>query len=93
MFIDWYSYSYRTNQRGKRKEVVFMPSPRLNFCETNVMSVCNAIEKDMQKYCRFYDRSSYGDHCMFFHFDQYCDSPEAQKHARYLEKDHRQKLA
>jgi hypothetical protein len=70
-----------------------MQGLRVNFCESNIMSVCNAIEKDMQKYCRFYDRSSYGDHCMFFHFDQYCDSPEAQKHARNLGKDHRQGLA
>ena len=62
-----------------------MPSPTVNFCETNVMSVCNAIEKEMQKFCRFYEKSSYSEHCMFFHFNQYCDNPEAQKHARNIE--------
>ena len=62
-----------------------MASPRINFCDTNVMSVCSATEKDLQKYCRFYDKSSYGVHCMFFHFEQYCDNLGAQKHARSLE--------
>lgn len=64
-----------------------MNNYRVNFCETNVMSVCNATEKKMQKLCRFYDKSSHGDHCMFFHFEQYCDNPEAQKHARHIEND------
>jgi hypothetical protein len=51
------------------------------------MSVCNAIENDMQKFCRFYKKSSCGHHCMFLHFDEYCDSLEAQKHARKIEND------
>ena len=36
------------------KETAFTPSIRINFCGTNVMSVCNATERDLQKYCRFY---------------------------------------
>ena len=78
--------------RGKRKVVVFMQGLRVNFCETNVMSFCNASEKNIQKHCRFYGKSSYGDHCMFINYDQFCDNVEAQKHARDLEKDHRQGL-
>jgi len=79
--------------KEKRKEVVFMTGLRVNFCETNVMSVCNALEKNLQKHCRFYGKSSYGDHCMFINYDQFCDNIDAQQHARNLEKDHRQRLA
>ena len=71
-----------TGKRGKGNEVVIMQSPRVNFCEAKVISVCNAIEKNMQKSCKFYDRASYGDQCMFFHSDEFCDNPEAQEHAR-----------
>jgi hypothetical protein len=74
------------------KGAVFMASPRINFCDTNVMSVCNATEKDLQKYCRFYDKSSHGVHCMFFHFEKYCDNLEAQKHALRLQMDKQQCL-
>ena len=55
-----------------------MDNPRVNFCETNLISVCHAIEKKMQKTCRYYDKSSYDDHCMFLHFDQFCDNLQAQ---------------
>jgi hypothetical protein len=64
-----------------------MPSPSIYFCDKNVMSVCNATEKDLQKYCRFYEKSSYGVHCMFFHYEDYCDNLEAQKHALRLQVD------
>lgn len=70
-------------KRGKGNEVNLMQSSRVNFCETKVISVCNAIEKNMQKCCKFYDRASYGDQCMFFHSDEFCDNPEAQEHARH----------
>ena len=59
--------------------------PKKNFCETNLISVCNASELGMQMSCRFYDKSSYGDNCMFFHFMQFCDNLEAQADTRELE--------
>ena len=31
-----------------------------------------------QKKCRFYQKSSYTDKCMFFMFGEYCDCLEAQ---------------
>jgi hypothetical protein len=71
-----------TGKRGKGSEVAIMQNPRVNFCEAKVISVCNAIEKNTQKYCKFYDRASYGDQCMFFHSGEFCDNPEAQEHAR-----------
>jgi len=56
-----------------------MQITRENFCETKVISVCNANEKSMQKQCSFYGKSSYGEQCMFLHFEQFCDNLEAQK--------------
>ena len=69
-------------KRGIRNEVVAMQSSRVNFCETKMISVCNAIEKTMQKYCKFYDKASHSDQCMFFHSDEFCDNLRAQEHAR-----------
>ena len=62
-----------------------MQNYRVNFCETNLISVCNAIEKEMQKFCKFYQKSSCGNHCMFLHFDKYCDNLDAQKTALSIE--------
>ena len=59
-----------------------MQSPKSNYCETKLISVCKALEKDVQKNCSFYDKSSYGDRCMFFHFDQFCDNLDAQANER-----------
>jgi hypothetical protein len=67
------------NQMILRRGVGSMLSPRVNFCETNLISFCHATEKNMQKDCRYYDKSSYDDHCMFLHFDQFCDNIEAQE--------------
>ena len=64
-----------------------MQISRKNFCETKIISVCNVIEKNRQKHCSFYGKSSYGEHCMFFHFDRFCDSLEAQKESCNLRTD------
>lgn len=42
------------------------------------MYVCNASSEEEQKKCRFYQKSSYSDKCMYFIFDKYCDCLEAQ---------------
>ena len=42
------------------------------------MSICTAGSVNEQKKCRFYKKSYYGDRCMYFIFDKYCDSLEAQ---------------
>ncbi len=62
-----------------------MLNTRLNFCDTRLISVCNAVEKDLQRECRFYDKSSYGDRCMFFHFEKFCDNLEAQRETGKIE--------
>jgi hypothetical protein len=50
----------------------------LCFCKREFMSICTADSVDEQKRCRFYQKSSYSDRCMFFIFDKYCDCLEAQ---------------
>lgn len=55
-----------------------MQSDKSNYCETTLISVCSALEEKVQKNCCFYDKSSSGEHCMFFHFKQFCDNIEAQ---------------
>ena len=63
-----------------------MASHKSNFCKTNLISVCNANEEKVQKNCIFYDKSSYGDQCMFLHFKQFCDNLEAQENGSNLKK-------
>jgi hypothetical protein len=46
------------------------------------MSVCTAENEHQQKYCRFYEKSSYSDKCMYYVFDAYCDCLEAQLSAQ-----------
>ena len=59
-----------------------MESSSINFCQTKLISVCNANDKYQQKNCVFYTKSSGDEHCMFFVFNEFCDNPEAQRHAR-----------
>lgn len=65
-------------------DVVSIRSPQENFCETNVISVCNASDEDMQKHCSFYAKPTFGDHCMFLHSEQFCDNPKAQEYTSNL---------
>jgi hypothetical protein len=46
------------------------------------MSVCTAEDEYKQKYCRFYEKSSCSDKCMYLVFDEYCDCLEAQLSAK-----------
>ncbi len=49
------------------------------FCEQDIISVCNAAGREQQKNCRFYQKSSYKNACMYYVFDAYCDCVEAQR--------------
>ena len=48
------------------------------FCKQDIISVCSAGGPEQQKNCRFYQKSSYKNACMYFLFDAYCDCVEAQ---------------
>ena len=58
-----------------------MQAAELCYCKSDIMSVCIAENERQQKYCRFYEKSSYSDKCMYFMFDEYCDCLEAQMNA------------
>ena len=48
-----------------------------NCCKTeDIMSVCGCPED--QKNCKHYKKASYGNRCMYYKFDAYCDNPIAQ---------------
>jgi hypothetical protein len=64
--------------RPFKREVVTVQIDRFCFCKRDLMSVCTAGSVDEQKKCRFYQKSSYSDKCMFFIFDRYCDCLDAQ---------------
>jgi hypothetical protein len=53
-------------------------SAEICFCKRGLMSVCTAGSEGGQKKCKFYQKSSCCDRCMYLVFDKYCDCLEAQ---------------
>jgi len=53
----------------------------ISYCKKEVMSMCTAEGKTQQRTCQFYERSNLSERCMYFVFDQYCDSLPAQQKA------------
>jgi hypothetical protein len=62
-----------------------MQGPETSFCKNDLMSVCTACTKDQQRNCWFYEKASSADRCMYFTFNEFCSSPEAQQQARKSE--------
>jgi hypothetical protein len=58
--------------------VVAVQNERSCFCKRDIMSICTAASESDQKGCKFYKKSSFGDRCMHFIFEEYCDCLEAQ---------------
>lgn len=52
-----------------------------NFCKQEEMSVCTACNQKQQTGCSFYEKSQFAERCMYFMFDEYCDSLKAQLNA------------
>ncbi len=48
------------------------------FCKKDIISVCTAKNVNKQKKCRYYQKSSHSDKCMYLTFDTFCDCLEAQ---------------
>ena len=42
------------------------------------MSICTADCQKQQTDCSFYEKSQHANRCMYFIFDEYCDSLKAQ---------------
>ena len=52
-----------------------------NFCKQEEMSICTADNQKQQIGCSFYEKSQFAERCMYFMFDEYCDSLKAQLNA------------
>ena len=55
---------------------------KICFCKKGVMSVCTARSVDDQQKCKFYQKSSHSDRCMYLIFGKYCDCLDAQKNTQ-----------
>ena len=45
------------------------------------MSICTAEDPRQQEKCRFFEKSSHEQRCMYLIFDEYCDCLKAQMHS------------
>jgi hypothetical protein len=50
----------------------------MNFCKSEIMSICAADSKREQQDCIFFEKSNNASRCMYFVFNQFCDSLNAQ---------------
>lgn len=69
------------NENAILKEVMVMSHLSVNFCKQEEMSICTACNRKQQIGCSFYEKSQFADRCMYFIFDEYCDSLKAQMDA------------
>lgn len=53
----------------------------MNFCKSDTMSVCTADGIEQQQDCVFFDKSNNASRCMFYVFNEFCDSLNAQLYA------------
>jgi hypothetical protein len=53
----------------------------MNFCKSEIMSVCTAERNKEQQDCIFFDKSKNESRCMYFVFNEYCDCLNAQLYA------------
>ena len=54
---------------------------KINFCKSEMMSVCRADSKKQQQDCIFYEKSNSESRCMYFVFNEFCDCINAQLYA------------
>ena len=53
----------------------------INFCKLGIMSICKADSKKQQQDCVFFEKSNSASRCMYFVFNEFCDSLNAQSYA------------
>jgi hypothetical protein len=63
--------------------VIIVRIDEVCFCKRDIISVCTAGVKEQQENCRFFQKSTYKNACMYFVFDAYCDCVEAQLNTQY----------
>jgi hypothetical protein len=54
----------------------------VNFCKQEQMSICTAETQKKQAGCSYYEKSQCAERCMYFIFDEYCDSLTAQMNSQ-----------
>lgn len=54
----------------------------VSLCKQGMMSTCSAENIKGQEKCKFYEKASYENRCMYFMFDKYCDCLKAQEYIR-----------
>ena len=54
----------------------------VNFCKQEQMSICTADNQKQQVGCSYYEKSQFAERCMYFIFEEYCDSLTAQIHSQ-----------
>lgn len=53
----------------------------MNFCKSEIMSVCTAESKNQQQDCIYFEKANIESRCMYFVFNEYCDCLNAQLYA------------
>ena len=56
----------------------------VNFCKREQMSICTADGQKQQVGCSYYEKSQFAERCMYYIFEEYCDSLSAQMNAQEL---------
>jgi hypothetical protein len=64
--------------KNLQREVNVMAHPETNFCKQEEMCICTAGCQKQQTDCSYYEKSQHANRCMYFIFDEYCDSLKAQ---------------
>ena len=53
-------------------------SDKVNLCIAGMMSTCRGETNKEQRDCKFYEKATHENRCMYFIFEEYCDCIEAQ---------------
>ena len=72
------SSNLKSEVKNLQREVNVMAYPETNFCRQEEMSICTAGCQKQQIDCSYYEKSQHANRCMYFIFDEYCDSLKAQ---------------
>ena len=59
-----------------------MSNLEVNFCKQEQMSVFTADDQKQQVGCSYYEKSQFAERCMYYIFEEYCDSLTAQMNAQ-----------
>jgi hypothetical protein len=55
-----------------------MTGQGISFCKKDIMSMCTADGCEEQGRCRFFKKASHENKCVYFIFNSYCSSLNAQ---------------